>query len=249
MSKYKSYKLIDYIPFVGPAYNAAYALNLLLNIWPMNQFASLLSGTFLDPQPLSLASSDGEELFLDEPEKDRQIREKGVIAIVGSFIDLFAVCLSVGVMAYVSTCLSHMETPFLVRHTIFLLIFINIFPLTIAAKIIVNQLALYATRQLEDVNQVGTSMFKSATLTVSAIERIVETTNQTSEQVVATCNHVYNWTSTTVYNVKMFPTNVKRALVAWIEERVRRLINFAWIVLRVITLNQVGRRRRRRSDE
>src|SRR5699024_7818672 len=157
---------IDYIPFLGPMYNATYALNLLFSIWPGKSV------------PASDNSSDDSTPVSDIAlEKSRMVRVKGLTAVATALIDIFTLCLTVGVIAFVCDCLVRINTFAFVRQLLILFILANVVALTVGSKIITGQLVEHLTHQLEEVNSVSTSMVKSVTITASAIERIVETTN------------------------------------------------------------------------
>lgn len=239
MSKYlpETIMLIDYVPFVGPLYNASYALNLLFNFWPIERFF-LFGFWFKDAAAAANSeaaaddhdNSEDIDAMTEDYEKSHLIREKGIIAIMGALIDLGTLCLMLGVMAYVSTCLSAIETWYLVRYLIFALILSNVFALTLASKIITNQLALYATRQLDDVNQVGASVVKSAAITVTAIEKLVETTNTTGNKVVDRVNYWYD----VLHNIAMLPYRCLRATQHFCHRQISAAVARLLLLVRTI---------------
>jgi len=161
--------MIDYIPIVGPMYNATYALNLLFSFWPGKQV-------------------EGEDEDEVSRGKSRLVRVKGMTAIATALIDIFTLCFTLGVLAFVCDCLVRINTFAFIRQLLILFIMANVIALTVGAKIVTGQLVEHLTQQLEEMNSVSTSMVKSVTITASAIERIVETTNTKTVSVVTQLN-------------------------------------------------------------
>ncbi|KAJ6220382.1 hypothetical protein RDWZM_006194 [Blomia tropicalis] len=195
---YYGFMFIDYIPFIGPMYNATYALNLLFNIWPIKIL-----------QSFSMNENGSNEV---EIEKARLMRVKGLTAIATALIDIFTLCLTLGVLAFSCDCLNRIDTFAFVRQLMFVVVTINMLALTVGSKVITGQLVEHLTGQLEEINTVGTSMVKSVTITATAIERIVETTNSKTSAALIKVN--YWWTRT--YNIFVmiytFPIQCFRAI-------------------------------------
>ncbi|KAH7639177.1 uncharacterized protein LOC124500572 [Dermatophagoides farinae] len=228
---------IDYVPLLGPLYNAGHALNLLWLIWRGSFFPNrrqLLRHRTLNNENINDEFNDnvGDDDYDDDDENDllknrekyRQVRERGLTAIVTALIDIFTICLALAVIAFICDCLLRIQTFAFVRQLCILFIMINILALTIGAKIIAGQAVINVTRQLEDVNHVGISMVKSAHITATAIERIVETTETTTNIFVRTCQYI--WSRIVFYTIKTitFP----RRSWNWFITRIRSLFR-QWI--------------------
>lgn len=245
---------IDFVPLLGPLYNAGHALNLLWMIWRSSIFANHnnnnnnnnIDGEFNNNNDANYNDND----IVKNREKYRHVRERGITAIVTALIDIFTICLALGVIAFICDCLSRIQTFAFVRQLCILFIMINLFALTIGAKIIAGQAVINVTRQLEDVNHVGISMVKSAHITATTIERIVETTETTTNIFVRTCHHI--WTRLQYYTIQMitFPRRSwllfvakTRQLSQQMKTRIKMAIkrNLTWrAMLNLLTLGFSG---------
>ncbi|XP_075675798.1 uncharacterized protein LOC113798727 [Dermatophagoides pteronyssinus] len=204
---------IDFVPLLGPLYNAGHALNLLWIIWRSSIFSNQRSSSSSSQSSNNVENIDDEfnnnnnnienydeNDLIKNRDKYRQVRERGLTAIVTALIDIFTICLALAVIAFICDCLLRIQTFAFIRHLCILFIIINTFALTIGAKIIAGQAVINVTRQLEDVNHVGVSVVKSAHITASAIERIVETTETTTNIFVGSCYYV--WTRSVFYTIQ-----------------------------------------------
>ncbi|KAF7496473.1 hypothetical protein SSS_05237 [Sarcoptes scabiei] len=206
---------IDFIPIAGPIYNASFALNLLWSIWSMSD---VNDPDDLDPVPRS---------------KSRRIREKGLTAIVTSLIDVFVICLAVAVIAFVCDGLNRIQTFSIVRNILMLVIILNLLALTIGSKIIANQLIIHLTRQLEDVNHVGKSMVKSVTIATSAIERIAETTETTTNYVMLRLREIGNRILFLFWTVFSVPHKIALQIIG----QLRSIINLFVEIFEILKKN------------
>lgn len=219
---------IDYIPLLGSLYNATNALNLLYTLWCR---ATIGTRTSYTNNNANIAENDSEN-DADESvlkQKSRLIREKGLTAIVTALIDIINICLAVAVIAFICDRLVLIQTFAIVRQLLISVVLANVLAMTIGAKIITKQLVLHLTQQLEDVNHVSTSMVKSVTITASAIERIVETTESTTGRFFQKCQQSWYLLAGLVISVVTFP---KRSTIS--------TLNFCHVCSRKI-LNAVKR--------
>lgn len=211
--------LIDYIPFLGPLYNATYALNLLFSFWPAK------SKSFEEDEEEEdedVDSSEVQQSNFDQQEKSRLIRVKGLTAVATALIDLLTLCLAVGVIAYVCDCLVRLNTFALIRYLLVLFILFTALALTVGLKIITGQAVDHLTRQLEDVTSVSTSMVKSASITVLAIEKIVETTNRQTSALVDLVTAWWAELVSRVLAVVFFPRDCYRSVEFKVKRQVMR---------------------------
>ena len=214
--------LIDYIPFLGPLYNATYALNLLFSFWPAKASKTFDEGDEEEEDENSEGSEVHQSSSLDQLEKSRLIRVKGLTAVATALIDLLTLCLAVGVIAYVCDCLVRLNTFALIRYLLVLFILFTALALTVGLKIITGQAVDHLTRQLEDVTSVSTSMVKSASITVLAIEKIVETTNRQTSALVDLVTAWWAELVSRVLAVVFFPRDCYRSVEFKFKRQVAR---------------------------
>lgn len=183
---------IDYVPLVGPLFNISHAMNLLWTIW----------------QGQESTQADDEE----EKATARVLREKGITAVVTALVDILILCLAVGVIAFVSHTMIKMEAFAPLRHLLILFILGNVIVIAVGLKMVGSQLAIHLTRQLVEVNHVSTSVVKSANITASAIEKLVETTNSTTNRIY--CRVSYTKRIITYYTLMVIlaPVNLVRLI-------------------------------------
>lgn len=206
----QSLLFIDYIPFLGPLYNAALALNLLFNLWPTSKDLELVE--------------ENEETEVQKAEaaleKSRLIRVKGMTAVATALIDLLTLCLTVGVIAFVYDCLVRISAYALVRYALVLAVLATGLALTIGSKVVTGQLVESLSRQLEDVGSVSVSMVKSVSITATAIEKIVETTNTRTNAFVGVVTDWWAFFIGHLLAVIFFPRNVYREVMGKVDRQV-----------------------------
>ena len=206
--------LLEYTPIFGPLFTSGTALRALIN---------------------SFGSKPSSDQVANE-QTSKIIRVKGLSAICSGLVDISLLCFCVVVMAFIGDNLTKISSNVLVYRSTFLIIVLNCLAVSIGAKLVSVQMIEFSTSQLEQVQTVSSSVVKSASITASAIEKIVITTNHRTGLAIGAFDSFVNRIVQTFLTVLSFPTNVKRRLYRLVKLEFRRLLRFFRLFTKLLLL-------------
>lgn len=205
--------LVEYTPIIGPLWTSGSAL-----------------------QALWYSFTKDKSIFSPDEETSKLIRIKGLSAIVSGLVDISLICFGLIVMAFVGDSLNKLAVNSLVYQSTLAIIVLNCLAVSIGAKLVSVQVIEFSTSQLEQVQTVGSSVVKSASITASAIEKIVVSTNHRTGLAIGAFDSFINRIIQFFVAVVSLPANTKMQFINMIDRLYRQIVEIFKLFLGALSL-------------